>query len=194
MLVNLYTQFPSLTSRRTGCRGAGLTSRFTPSKGWPIRRRRRPIRPYNCPPCLLRRRYRYRSGTGSPRRSPLAGPSAPSSRPPRTACARPSSSSRGTAAEAIVARVARWQGNAGWSCVGTQSRGSSGCRVGTAGHRRRASGWAHHPTAGQVSGVSRNMGKTSEFWGRECFGNLHVPSRSHRCGPSSRRSPHTPCS
>lgn len=136
----------SLLSHPVGLATGALTSSFTPSKGWPIRRRRRPIRPCNCPLCLLRRQYRCRSGTGSPRRSPLAGPSAPSSRPPRIACARPLSSSRGTAAEAVGAREAHSQGNAGSLCVGIQSRGSSGYRAETAERRRRASGWAHHPT------------------------------------------------
>jgi hypothetical protein len=136
MLIILYTLFLSLSHPRPYF----FLGSFTPSKGWPTRRRRRPIRPYSCPPCLLRRQYRYRSGTGSPRRSLLAGPSAPSSRPPRTACARPTSSSRGTVAEAAVARGARWQGSAGWSCVGSQSHGSSECRAGTVEHQRRASG------------------------------------------------------
>lgn len=139
-----------------GLAALAVSSTFTPSKGWPTLRRRRPIRPYSYPPCLLHRQCRYRSGTGSPPRSPWAGPSAPSSRPLRTACARPSSSSRGMVAEAVVAQGAHWLGSAGWSCVGSQNHGSSECRAGTAGHRRRASEWAHHPTAGQVSQMPRN--------------------------------------
>lgn len=194
MLVVLYTQSHPL-SHTTGLAVDALTGRFTPSKGWPIRRPRRPTRPYSCPPCLLRRQYQCRSGSGSPRRSPLAGPSAPSSRPPRIACAHLLSSSRGTAAEAVGAPEGRWQGNAGWWCAGTQSRGSSGCRAGTAEHRRRASGWAHHPTVRER--LVWCVGEGAEQVRRircQCFNDLRVPSRSHRYGPSSRKSPRTPCS
>jgi hypothetical protein len=130
---------------------------FTPSKGWPSPRRRRPTQPYSCPPCLLRQRCPCRSGSGSLRRSLLAGPSAPNSRPPRTACARPASSFRDTVAGAVVVPLVRWPGSVGWSCVGSQSHGSSGCREGTAKHRRRASGWVHRPTMEQVSSMPREQ-------------------------------------
>lgn len=112
----------------------------------PIHRQHQPTRRGSCLPCPQHRQYLCRSGSDSPRRSPWAGPSAPSSRPLQRACARPVSSSPGSAREGAVDQGVRWRDSAELWCVGNQSRGSSGCRAGREAHRLRASELVHHPT------------------------------------------------
>lgn len=112
--------------------GRRRSSPFIPSRlpgtitGLPTRRQRRPTPEDKSPPCPRRRQCPCRSGTGIQRRSPSPRPSLPSMHPLRCASSHPASSAPGTARVAAAA-LARWRGSAGWSCAGSQSRGSSGC-------------------------------------------------------------------
>ena len=114
--------------------------------GLPSRQPHPPTRPSNFPPCPRRRQCRYRTGSGSRRRSPWEGHTCPSIGPPRFSCVRRVSSSPGTGRGGVAGRV-RWRGSAGWSCVCSRSRGSSGCHAAPGERLRRASGWARRPTA-----------------------------------------------
>lgn len=134
---------PRSKMRTSFCNAPSSFKRFM---GWPNRLRLRPTPPDSYLLCLRRRQCRYRSGSGSPHRSPWAGPSAPSSRPPRISSCRRSSSSRGRAHGEAVGPAGRWRGNVGWWCGGIQNRESSECREGKGGRRRQGSGWARHPT------------------------------------------------
>lgn len=152
----------------------------------PTHQQHQPTLPGNCLPCPQHRQYLCRSGSGSPRRSPWEGPSAPSSHPLQCACARPESFSRDSAREGVVDQVARWRDSAESSCVGNQSRGSSGCREGREARRPRASELVHHPTSHcQLFDPWKSLFLSERY--------IPVPSRIHRFGPSFQRTLRIPC-
>jgi hypothetical protein len=91
-------------------------------------------------------RHRYRTCSGSQRRSLWVRPGWPSSRPPPFAASRLASSAQGTVRVPTGAR-AHWRGNAGWSYVGSQYRGSSARPRDQGALQPRASGWVHLPTS-----------------------------------------------